>query len=279
MATLGCVTTSPAPGGPPWAAMFDSLSDSYDQAGVPFFTTIADRLVAELDPRPGERFLDVGSGRGAVTFPVAAAVGAAGRVDAVDLAPGMVRHLSEDLAARGVTNTTVTLGDATDPQPPAPPYDAVASSLVLFFLPDPVGALTRWRALLSPGGRVGVTTFAPWRGTWAALSELAEQYEEESAPIRGRDVYDSDAGVEQLLAGAGFADVRTLGVTYSIPFVDVDQWRRWSAGTALASLWRRSDEADHPAILARAAELLEEGRDASGRITLEVDLRYTFGRA
>ena len=259
--------------------MFDSLADSYDQAGVPFFTTIADGLVGELDPQPGERFLDVGSGRGAVTFPVAAAVGATGRVDAVDLAPGMVRHLTEDLAARGVTNATVTLGDAGDPRPPSPPYDAVASSLVIFFLPDPVAALTRWRSLLRPGGRVGVTTFQPWRGTWAALSDLAEEYEEESAPVRGRAVYDSDAGVEQLFADAGFADLRTVGATLAIPFDDVEQWRRWSAGTALASLWRRSDPADHPAILARAAELLEQGRDASGRISLEVDVRYTLGRA
>ena len=38
------------------AAVFDRAADTYDQVGVAWFTPIAQRLVAELEPQPGERW-------------------------------------------------------------------------------------------------------------------------------------------------------------------------------------------------------------------------------
>ena len=124
----------------PYAAMFDELSGVYDQTGVPFFSVMARGLVDRLRVRPGEKALDIGSGRGAVTRPLAEDVGPTGRVDAVDLAPGMVRLLGEDTAH--LAHVHVTQGNAADPRPPAPPYDVIASSMVIFFLDDPTAALT-----------------------------------------------------------------------------------------------------------------------------------------
>ena len=46
-------------------SLFDAVADSYDQVGVDFFQPIADGLVTELDPQPGERALDLGCWRGA----------------------------------------------------------------------------------------------------------------------------------------------------------------------------------------------------------------------
>src|SRR5689334_11165547 len=59
-------------------SLFDAVADSYDQVGVDFFQPIAAGLVAELDPQPGERALDLGCGRGAALLPIARAVGSAG---------------------------------------------------------------------------------------------------------------------------------------------------------------------------------------------------------
>lgn len=257
----------------PYAALFDKLSGVYDQSGVPFFGVIAGGLVDRLQVRPGEHALDIGAGRGAVTFRLAQAVGPTGRVDALDLAPGMVRLLAEDTAH--LAHVHVTTSDAADPRPPSPPYDLVASSLVLFFLDDPVGALERWRALLRPGGRAGITTFQPWWGAWQALSDLYDEFTEDSIS-QGDDRYGTDAGVERMLTGAGFSDVRSEHATYVIPFSDVDQWERWSWATPMGGLWRRTRETDHPEILRRATEILEASRDADGRIVLEVGARYTF---
>jgi ubiquinone/menaquinone biosynthesis C-methylase UbiE len=259
----------------PYAALFDSLSGVYDQSGVPFFSVMARGLVDRLHARPGEKALDIGSGRGAVTIPLAEAVGPTGRVDALDLAPGMVRLLTDDTAH--LAHVHVTQSNAAEPRPPAPPYDLIASSMVIFFLDDPTDALTRWRALLRPGGRVGVATFQPWYGAWARLWGLYDEFAEDPLPTDDR--YRTDAGVEDVLTGAGFADVRTDTAEFVVPFTDAEQWRRWSFATPMGGLWRRTREGDHPEILRRATEILEGSRDAGGRMVIEVSARYTFGVA
>jgi SAM-dependent methyltransferase len=169
----------------------------------------------------------------------------------------------------------VAQGNAADPRPADPPYDVIASSLVIFFLDDPIAALSRWRALLRPGGRLGITTFQPWWGAWQALSRLYDEFTQD--PVSTDDRYLTDGGVEAMLTRAGFSGVHTELATYVIPFADVEAWRRWSLATPLGGLWRRTRESDHPEILRRATEILESGRDADGRVVLAVGARYTFG--
>lgn len=256
-----------------YPALFDSLSGQYDQSGVPFFQVIARGLVDRLDVQPGERVLDIGAGRGAATFHLARAVGPEGRVDAIDLAPGMVRLLTADAAH--LPQVHVSRGDAADPRPPGTPYDAISSSLVIFFLDDPTAALGRWRSLLRPGGRVGVATFQPWDGVWAALDALHDEYTQD--PPATDDRFDTDAGVEEMLTGGGFADVRSETVRYEIPFADVEQWQRWSWATPMGGLWRRTPASAHDEILRRASEILQESPGTTSPVALYVDVRYTFG--
>lgn len=259
------------------AALFDRLSAGYDQTGVPYYAVIARGLVDRLRVQPGEHALDIGAGRGAATFPLADAVGEGGRVDAIDVAPGMVEHLARDTA--GLPQVHVELGDATDPHPPGAPYDVLAASLVVFFLPDPLAGLVRWRDLLRDGGRLGVATFQPWSGAWRALDDLTQEFTVHRSTIAPQQsAFDGDAGVERLLTEAGYGEVRTELATHRIPFTDVEEWVAWSrAGTVMGGIWSRTDEADHPEILRRAGEILEGTRGDDGRITLEVGARYTFG--
>jgi ubiquinone/menaquinone biosynthesis C-methylase UbiE len=261
------------------AAMFDRLAAGYDQTGVPYYAVIARGLVERLHVQPGERVLDVGAGRGAATFPLADAVGEGGRVDAIDVAPGMVEHLAADTA--GLPQVHVALGDATDPPSVGAPYDVVAASLVVFFLPDPLAGVGRWRALLREGGRLGMATFQPWFGAWKELDDLTQEFiVKRSAIAPQQSAFDGDAGVERLLRDAGYAEVRTELATHRIPFADVDEWVRWSkAGTVMGGIWNRTDEADHPEILRRATAILEDSRGDDGRMVLEVGARYTLGTA
>jgi SAM-dependent methyltransferase len=257
-----------------YPALFDRLSSEYDQSGVPFFGVIAAGLVDRLGVQVGERVLDIGSGRGAATFPLARAVGSSGRVDAIDLAPGMVQRLTADVAH--LPQVHVSRGDAADPRPPGAAYDVIASSLVIFFLDDPTAALSRWRALLRPAGRVGVATFQPWTGAWGELSDLYDEFAEDPP---SDDRWDTDAKVEAMLVAAGFGDVRTETASYEVPFRDVDEWRRWSWATPMGGLWRRTPETSHPEILRRATGILEATRRDDGPMVLEVDARYSLAIA
>jgi ubiquinone/menaquinone biosynthesis C-methylase UbiE len=256
-----------------WAGMFDEVAPVYDQSGVPFFGTIAAGLVAHVAPSPGERALDIGSGRGAVTLRLAEAVGPDGRVDALDVSPAMVALLTDEAA--GFPQVRVAVGDATDPRLEEASYDLVASSLVLSFLPDPEDALRRWLALLAPGGRLGATTFRPWPASWQAVEDV---FAEHTPPVPGPgpttmpEVYADDAAVEGLFRAAGVADVRTEVATYDVPFGDAAQWRAWSMGTAMRGLWMRAPESAHDEIMRRAAEVL----DREGGL-LHVSVRHTLG--
>src|SRR4051794_37473615 len=129
---------------PTVAQVFDSLADSYDQSGVEFFGPVAERLVALLAPQTGERALDLGCGRGAVTVPLEQAVGSSGAVPAVDISAAMVAATRELVGAAGLDHVTVVEADAADPALEPAGHDVVGSSLVLFFLPEPLAALTRW---------------------------------------------------------------------------------------------------------------------------------------
>lgn len=256
-----------------WAGVFDRLADSYDQSGVPFFGPIAAGLVERLAPQPGERVLELGAGRGAATLPLAEAVGPAGSVTAVDASDRMVTLLSVTATERGLRHVTVVRGDAA--APPTGTYDVVAASLLLFFLPDPVTALAHWRSLLAPGGRIGVSTFAPWPDSMREVVDVLDAYRPPDAvdTTRMAPPFRTDDGVERLFRGAGFATVTTARTTYPVPFSDVRQWRAWSTGTALNGLWQHVPEEKVPEAMERLDRAL---RDRGHR--LDVDVRYTLAR-
>lgn len=279
------MTDPPAPGNPV-ADLFDAVADTYDRVGVEFMGPIARGLVDALDPRPGERALDVGCGRGAVLFPLADAVAPGGRVTAIDLAPKMVAATAADLAAAGLdpdhVAVEVRVGDAMAPDVEPRSVDLVASSLVLFFLPDPASALASWRGLLVDGGRVGVSTFGAHSDAWHAVDGVFTSYLPADLPdprnMGPESPFGSDAGVERLLADAGFADVRTITWTLPLRFADADQWYRWSWSVGQRRMWLLVPEADRPAVRARAEEALEATRDEHGRIGFDQEIRYTLAR-
>lgn len=275
---LGRVRAEPPPENP-WPTVFETIAGEYDQSGVPWFQPIARGLLDLLEPLPGERFLELGSGRGALTLALGEAVGPDGRVDAIDIAPSMVRLLQEDVARRRLTQVHVAVGDASRPEPPAAPYDGIGSSLVIFFLPDPVAALRAWRSLVRKGGRVGVATFRPWTGALEQLLNLVPEYAGEGPSNRGGTPFDTDEGVEGLFGAAGFDEIRTVSRSYPIPFESLEQWRLWSRATALQRMWTESDPGRHDEILGRAGDILDGSRDSEGRMTLEVGIRYTLAQS
>ncbi|WP_371127167.1 methyltransferase domain-containing protein [Streptomyces sp. 2112.3] len=84
------------------------------------------RLVDLAAPRPGERLLDVGCGRGAALFPAARAVGPAGRVVGpagravgIDIADTMIEAARAEAARAGADNVELLVMDAERPRTPS----------------------------------------------------------------------------------------------------------------------------------------------------------------
>lgn len=263
------------------AAVFDTVADDYDQSGVAFFQPIAERLVTALDPRPGERAVDVGCGRGAATLRLARAVGDTGHVDAVDVSSAMVAHVHSAAQTAGLVNVTAEIMDATALTLPQDAFDVLASSLVLFFLPDPQAALTGWVRLLRPGGRAGITTFGEQSEIWREVDQLFTPYlppEMLDARTSGDDgPFRSDAGMERLMRTAGATDVRTVHQDLEVRFADAEQWRIFSMSTGQRAMWRFVPEDERPSLFAAASELLDGARNDTGAIVLHQGVRHTLG--
>jgi ubiquinone/menaquinone biosynthesis C-methylase UbiE len=262
------------------AGLFDRLADTYDQVGVDMIQPIASRLVAELAPRPGERVLDLGCGRGAALIPLGLAVGGSGSVTGVDLSARMVEAAAQAAAGAGI-DASVVVGDAQEPSLPPAAYDVLCSSLVLFFLPDPPAALRAWRELLVDGGRLGVSTFGGFTTPWAEVEEVFTPY----LPPRMLDArtsgatgpFSSDAGVEGLLRDAGFGQVRTVGDIVGARFVDHDHWYRWSWSVGQRAMWEAVPEEKRSEVKALAYERLDANLAEQGWMGFEQHARYTLG--
>lgn len=262
------------------AALFDRVADTYDAVGVEWFGPIARGLVAELAPKPGERALDVGCGRGAVLFPLAHAVGPTGRVLGVDLAPRMVELTAAD--AVGLPQVEVRVADAAAPGLPPASVDVVASSLVLFFLPDPGAALRTWVELLVPDGRLGVATFGEQDPRWVVLDQVFAPYLPpamfDARTTGRRGPFTSDAGVAALLEAAGLVDVRTAALEIAAVFTGPEQWLTFSQSHGQRAMWEAVPPTDRDRVRAVAFGLLDGMRGDDGHIHLLQQARYTLGR-
>ena len=267
------------PGTNPVAGVFDRAAETYDRVGVDFFQPIADELVAHLRPQPGERALDVGCGRGAVLFPLARAVQPGGAAVGLDLSEGMVTATRAEASSLGL-DLAVLVGDAVLGAD-AGQYDLIASSLVLFFLPDPVAALASWLQHLAAGGRVGASTFGPYDDAWRAVDAVLAAYRPPAVrdPRSGAgNAFASDAGVEDLFTAAGFTDVSTVTSSVDVRFRDADHWYEWSWSVGQRAMWEQIPEERRPEVRAEAARRMEACRGDDGRVGFTQTVRFTFGR-
>ncbi len=261
--------------------VFDRAADTYDNVGVPWFQPIARGLVEQLAVQPGERVLDVGCGRGAALLPLARAVGESGSVLGIDLSPNMIALTSADVA--GMPHVRLDVADAAAPGLTTGAFDVVASSLVLFFLPDPAAAVRTWADLLAPTGRMGVTTFGPQDPRWNAVEAVFKPYlpaamtDARTSGVRGP--FASDEGVEDLLRGAGLQHVRTATHTIEATFDDPEHWITFSWSHGQRAMWEAVPEAEQPDVRRQLMSTLEPLRGDDGKIRLAQGIRHTLGAA
>lgn len=219
--------TDTAPG------LFDRLADRYDQV-IPFFAEFAGQLLDVLDPAPGTRLLDIGSGRGAIAA-AAAARGCA--VTAVDAAPRMV-----SLLAAAHPEIDVRLMDAHQLDLPAASYDMVTGGFVIHLVTDPPRVLTGLRHVLRPGASVALTTPGPCEdnGRWTAWNSLYDRYVSRAAERLPR----RDYGVAAHLRAAGFVHVRTVNLAVHLPVASPQTCWDFHMSHGFAGLVEALDEAD-----------------------------------
>lgn len=115
-----------------------------------------ERVLDVLGVREGARVADIGAGSGWFTVRAARRAGKAGLVYAVEINRDYLKHIEERAHKEGLTNVRAVLGSEDDPRLPPSSVDAVLILKTYHEIAQPVRLLTRLRAALRGGARVGV---------------------------------------------------------------------------------------------------------------------------
>ena len=119
-----------------------------------------DHLLGAVEPRPGERWLDVATGTGEIAVP-AAKNGAT--VTGIDIAPRLIETARERARASGV-DVALDVGDAERLPYRDAQFDVVVSTFGVMFTPDQRTAAAELARVTRPGGRLALLNWHPSRG-------------------------------------------------------------------------------------------------------------------
>lgn len=118
-------------------------------------------VLSALQVREGAVVADVGAGRGYFTVKLAEAVGATGRVFAVDIDRGVLARLTDRVERDGLTSVQVVQGAVDDPNLPADSLDAVLVVDAYHEMTESDAMLDSMLRSLKPGGRLVLLDFQP----------------------------------------------------------------------------------------------------------------------
>lgn len=117
-------------------------------------------LIQRLNPSPGERVLDLGTGPGEPAITIAQRIAPKGEVVGVDLSEKMVELAQRSALAQGVRNVSFRSMDCAALQLPEDSFDAAISSFGFQIFTDPEKAARETHRVVRPGGRVAVSVWS-----------------------------------------------------------------------------------------------------------------------
>jgi demethylmenaquinone methyltransferase/2-methoxy-6-polyprenyl-1,4-benzoquinol methylase len=140
-------------------------------------------LVDAVDPRPGQRILDVASGTGMVAFALAAKTPGCDVVglDQSEAMLGVARRRAPD---RGRGRVSFMQGEAEHLPFPDNEFDALTFTYLLRYVDDPAATMRELARVVKPGGRIGMLEFGVPRST--PLKALWRVHTRGGLPLLGR---------------------------------------------------------------------------------------------
>ena len=216
--------------------LFEGLPRAYDRMGAVLSFGQDPRwrraLIDAIDPRPGQRILDVATGTGMVAFGLARR---GATVIGLDQSEHMLSRARQRLAAAAESNPTFIQGQAEHLPFADGEFDALTFTYLLRYVDDRGATMRELARVVKPGGRIGMVEFGvpasrPLRAAWRIHTRVG-------LPLLGRAV--SPAWVEvgrflgpnieelharepdltKLWRDAGIADVRDRRMSFGAGLV------------------------------------------------------------
>jgi SAM-dependent methyltransferase len=153
-------TQTPATGSPSYSLGTTAREYERLRRQAQVWEPATELVLDRVDPPPGSRCLDAGSGPGVVMRQLARRVGPQGRVVGIDIDETLGLLSLERLTADGHRNCEFHPHDLLSEAPiPGAPYDVVYARLLLFHLPQRVAVLAKLWDAVAPGGHLVVQDY------------------------------------------------------------------------------------------------------------------------
>ena len=196
--------------------------ERYDQVSRGIADAI-EHAVVVLDPKPGERVLDIATGTGWAARSIAAR-GAS--VTGIDLGPGVIEAAKELSNGAGIE---FRVGDAEALDFPDDHFDAVISTFGVMFARDPEAVASELARVVNPGGRVSLANWAVG-GSVHEMFKLIRSYKPaEENPAPSPFEWGKTARVIELL-GDRFELEFEVGTSFFRPESGEKAWATFSIG-------------------------------------------------
>ncbi|WP_175439192.1 class I SAM-dependent methyltransferase [Streptomyces vilmorinianum] len=215
-----------------------ATAENYETLLVPLlFEPWAEGLVDLVDPRPGERVLDLACGTGVVAKKAAARVGPDGTVTGVDINADMLAIARSGAPADAAPVITWKQADALDTGLADSAFDIAFCQQGLQFFGDRLTALRELHRVLVPDGRVALSVWCDRRSPGFHPFESAFR---NVLPAPGEavrflqaifDLADADE-LDHLLTTAGFQDVTVTRTTRTVRCASARAWVETFLGAA-----------------------------------------------
>ena len=210
--------------------MFDRISGRYDLMNL-LISAFQEprwrrRLVRAAGLKVGGSALDVASGTGKVAFDLWKVAQPGGRVQGIDLSPGMTSVAQQRYA--GLSGLSYAVGDALALPTADASFDAATIAFGMRNLPDYRQGFAEMARSVRPGGKVlcleiarprsRVARFMRW---WfdrivPVIGRVAGQGAAYSYLVRSVQAYPSPERIAEIMGEAGLTDVRWAGLTGGI---------------------------------------------------------------
>lgn len=257
------------------------FTEIYERVLVaPLFRPFAQQLVARLEPRQGDRAIDVACGTGICARILRERLGPDAPIVGVDLAPAMLAVASTadpSIDWREGNATALPVGEAER-------FSLLTCHQGLQFVPDKAAAVSEMRRVLAPGGRLAVACWRSLQDTPLALA-LNAVAERHVGPITdSRHGFGDRGSLQQLVADGGFTDVVSDTLTHDVTFQDGALYARLNAMAVIgmSDAGKGLDEAQRgqlaERIAAESAEVIASA-SATGAFVIPMAANLVTGRA
>lgn len=232
-------------------------------------------MVDALAPQPGDRVLELAAGPGDTGFMAAELIAPGGTLICSDGAEAMLEVARARAAAQHISNVEFRQLELEWIDMDTASVDGVICRWGIMLIADPESAAREIRRVLKPGGRATLAVWdTPESNPWATIPRQAliglGHMEPPDPAIPNQFSLAGDGVLEELLAGAGFLEVKVAPVAMQRSFASLDEYYAEMAemSPSFGTVTSELSDAERTAIRERVAELARPFTDDDGTVVL-----------